>query len=439
MSPDELLEVVLPAWRRQLPEHIALGAVELFIQRKRRDLAARLRPIVSRLSRQEVPLMERFGHLAAPDARVPLERVRAEQEAELIFAQLARLLPTTGDAVDPEALNTILFALEDLEAVPPGHESADRESLGSRDEDWYDEASELYDQMFLRPDQLPDAIGVDWEPAVAADLISAFWLESERFGGGTPDWLFKVQIADSIFPDPRFGRIELRVVPKDIAYPFVKEHHSALGGKAKLPPGIMYALGAYIRGPYIRKVGDEKRHEFAYRPELVAVALAGAPTGNWKGRGEACGPKEILDLHRVASIGGLYTINRKGQEVPLNAASMLTARIMDLLPQSSRTSRPGCLFVTYSLASEAGTTYLSLVSRGLRPVELNRGRTASGSRSGGAGTALSDEDKIRWEYGPAALPPNWEALEGLVADERIQGAKAAFASFVEIQNRRQPR
>lgn len=62
--------------------------------------------------------MERFGHLAAPDARVPIERVRAEQEAELIFAQLARLLPTTGDAVDSEALNTILFALEDLEAVP---------------------------------------------------------------------------------------------------------------------------------------------------------------------------------------------------------------------------------------------------------------------------------------------------------------------------------
>mgnify|MGYP000903980256 CR=1 FL=1 len=73
MSPDELLaEVVLPAWRRQLSEHIAPGLVELFIQRKRRDLAARLRPIAASLTTDDTlsPGAQRFlSRLKADAAR----------------------------------------------------------------------------------------------------------------------------------------------------------------------------------------------------------------------------------------------------------------------------------------------------------------------------------------------------------------------------------
>lgn len=372
----------------------------------------------ARLPRQRPRLFERFSHKGAPPESMSPERRRAEDEARAIFARVTALLPAQGGAVDPRALTAVQFALEDLGAVPLNHVSADLEwdPARPRDEDWYDEASWHYDVQLVTPAELPALLGVDWSPEIVADLLAAFVEESERFGGTVPDWLFEQQIADTLHPDPRYGRLQLQVLPKDTAYRFVKEHHRALGDKAKLPPGIMYALGA------VRRVR-------ARRPELVAVALAGHPTGRWSGAGD-CQAQEMLELHRVASIGGLYTTSRKGERVPLGAASMLTARMMDLLPHSSRTGRPGCLFITYSLASERGTTYLSLVSKGLRPTARLRGRAAtSGARSGGAGTALHGEDKIRWEAGRAAAPPDWESLAGVVDTARIRGAREAFAGF----------
>jgi phospholipid N-methyltransferase len=367
---------------------------------------------------QTVPLLERFGSQAAPAPPPPSPpRLEAERQAAVIFDRMAELLPARDGAVDPDALTAVRFALEDLEAVPVRHTSEDPESWGERDEAWYEQATWHYDREIVKPDELPAFLGVDWSPEMTADLLSSFIYESERFGGNVPDWLFRQQIADAIHPDPRYGRLELQVVPKEMAFAFVKEHHSTLGGGAKLPPGIQYALGAV-------------RREAFQRPELVAVALAGHPTGRWSDlAGQPCGPREILELHRVASIGGLHTVNRRGERVPLNAASMLTSRIMDLLPRSARTDRAGCLLVTYSLVSERGTPYLALVSKGLRPVARIRGKAATGARAGSSGTALNAEDKIRWEYGPAASPPAWEVLQGVVDADRIHGAQVAFAAF----------
>jgi hypothetical protein len=366
-------------------------------------------------------LLERFGVRAAPPVRVTPERIKAEERAKEVFSLLAELLPARDGAVDPDALAAVQFALEDLGSVPVRHESTEPESWGRRDADWYDEADAHYDREFIRPCELPGLLGVDWSPETVGDLVAAFAEESERFGGTVPDWLFWQQIADTIHPDPRYGRLALQVVPKATAFTFVKEHHSALGGKAKLPPGIQYALGAV-------------RREAFRRPKLVAVALAGHPTGRWTGRpGLPCGPREILELHRVASLGNLVTTNRRGMRVPLNAASMLTSRIMDLLPESARTEHHGCLLVTYSLTSERGTTYLSLVAKGLRPVARVRGKEAAGARAGGLGTALNSEDKIRWEYGPGAAAPAWGILRGLVDDDRIVGAQAAFSAYERQQ------
>jgi len=259
-----------------------------------------------------------------------------------------------------------------------------------------------------------------------ADLISAYMFESERrFDGAVPDALFEAQIADVFYPDPRFRKLEMRVLPKERAYECVKEHHSALGGEAKIPPGTMYAVGAY------------RRKAPTKLPELVAVALAGHPTGRYgksmPGRPAPCSVYGVLNLTRVASIAGLYTTNRKGKRVPLNASSMLTSRMMDLLPESGRKGQPGCLFVTHSLVSEAGTTYLSLVSKGLRPVGRVKGKAQTGTRAGGKGTALSDIDKVTWEYGPAALPPDWSALEGVVSPAKIERAAARFPGKIQVQ------
>jgi len=38
-------------------------------------------------------------------------------------------------------------------------------------------------------------------------------------------------------------------------------------------------------------------------------------------------------------------------------------------------------------------------------------------------------DKIVWQAGPAADPPDWEVLEGIVPPERIAGAARAFDAW----------
>lgn len=370
-------------------------------------------------------LHETFGHLAEPSERISDERRAAEIEAALVFERLVELV--APDPVDGTGdLSRLIFALEDLGSVELGHEYLDPTAMPGRwrSSEWYDDAEVAYDTLLYRPDELSFALGVGWEPQVVGDLIWSFARESDRFGGTVPDWLWKQQIADAIFPDPRWGKLVLRVVPKEVAYGFIRRHHSTLG-EAKLPPGIMYSLGAF------------RLWAFA-RPELVAVATAGQPTGAWKrwleGRPVPCHRAGVMDLTRVASKGGVTTTDRHGRTVPLNASSMLTARMMDLLPQSGREGQRGCLFTTYSLVSERGTTYLSLVSKGLRPVaRIVPKRTPSGARRGGSGAALGHLPKIRWEYGPAALPPDWSVLEGSASAEQLERAARVFEDYERRQ------
>lgn len=111
--------------------------------------------------------------------------------------------------------------------------------------------------------------------------------------------------------------------------------------------------------------------------------------------------RNVLELTRVASDGTIR-----------NAASMLTARILDLLPVSGRgdPSEPP-LFVTYQLTAEEGSTYRALAERGLRPVLFRDGS----KHKGGGGSrenvkALADVDKILWQAGPLATWPDWDLL-----------------------------
>jgi len=301
-----------------------------------------------------------------------------------------------------------------------------------------------YDQLVWVPRELPDLLGApNLSPLTATMVVQAWmtssstfatsvrslkpdlgdlglveWLQYEELlGGGMDDAVFAELLLPLLLPDRAPYSVEVIVIPKQDAYEFVKQHHSKLGGEAKIPPGVMFPIAAVQRLPD----GQD---------QVVAVALAGTPTGRWArsltGRPAPCGIHGILDLHRVASAGPLQVMTKNGLR-PVSASSMLTARVMDLLPESGRHGHVGCLFVTYSLAGERGTSYLSLASKGLRPVAKLRGKRKSGARKGGEGTALPEASKVRWEYGPAALPPDWSAL-GIEA-EKLRGPIAEFDAY----------
>jgi hypothetical protein len=260
------------------------------------------------------------------------------------------------------------------------------------------------------------------DSADSADpLLSETVREMGDAQGAVDDELFEALLTEA-FLERKPMSLSLRVLPKAVAYAFVKSHHSKLGAGAKIPPGVMFAIGAFQLQPDM--VTDR----------LVAVALAGSPTGRWAsdvtsgGRPIPCGTQGILELFRVASIGDLQVRTSSGELRPVSASSMLTSHIMRLLPLSGRGESEGCLFVTYSLASERGTTYLSLASAGLRPVARIKGKVkATGARRGGEGTALPHVSKVRWEYGPAALPPDWSVLDLPWSD--IRGPWAEFEAY----------
>ncbi len=108
---------------------------------------------------------------------------------------------------------------------------------------------------------------------------------------------------------------------------------------------------------------------------------------------------------------------------------MLASRAIDLLPRSGRRGAPGCLFTTYSLRSESGMTYLALVDKGLRPTHLVSGHAPSGARKGSGPESLAEEEKIAWQAGPAAAPPDWSLLEGLVKPELIASSRERFEQW----------
>lgn len=227
----------------------------------------------------------------------------------------------------------------------------------------------------IEPEDLPDLI--DWpqaDPATAADLIEMVMASSDPVGHGPPRAIAEAIIADQIAPA---GKLRLVNVRPDEAMAFIAEHHSTM--PVGNPRGLMYAIGVKHGG------------------RLVAVATAGTPTGRWSN------PHAVLELTRIASDGTV-----KG------ASSKLAARLLDLAPRSVRNAPPGSpwLFVTYSLASERGTTYKALREKGLRPTELIKGKSAGGggARSGST-TGYAADDKIRWEAGPLASPAKWSLVE----------------------------
>lgn len=273
--------------------------------------------------------------------------------------------------------------------------------LGAWYADDYAEEGDGFDDdesSLIEAEDLPELIGTSawsWTPEETGDLLVDVLKTRDGLGdrGGLVNWL-----ENRLWTEER--QLAVGPVTKEVACTFIRQHHSSLPNCNRR--GMMFAIGAF------------------YGSELVAVATAGTPTGRW-GPGE-CSADGTLELTRIASRGGLTRVDRRGRTVPVNASSALASRLMDLLPESGRGSTRGCRFVTYSLTSERSSTYLALVAKGLRPVAFRRGSVRSGARADADDDSLVDRDKIVWEYGPAARPPDWS----LVDPSRRAGAIAAF-------------
>lgn len=380
-----LLRAILPAWRAALPPTIDEADLEDFLRRRETMVLGRLREAWSG--------SPNWFSLYNPQGGVPREKTaayrRVAAEAAWIFDRVLHLLD------QPPAELDLMPALVAVGAAP-----VDFADLAEdEDEDPWASGPER-----IAPDELPDLVGtaaLGWSAEETGDLIADV-LDSESRGGYRSDEVIRQAIADRLWKDE--GALEIESVDKATACAFIERHHSAL--PYCNPRGMLYAIGARLRG------------------ELVAVATAGTPTGRW-GQASACPVDGILELTRIASIGGLSRVDRRGRRVPVSASSALASRVIDLLPTSGRRGAIGCRFVTYSLESERATTYLSLVAKGLRPVARRRGKAPSGARASTG--SLPDVDKIVWEAGPAARPPDWS----LIAEDRRAGARRAFDAFLQ--------
>lgn len=305
-------------------------------------------------------LYEQFGHAAAPRPGerghrvLSQERRRAEQRAAGILARAEILM---RDSDGPQ----IYAAMRRAWGLPP---------------EWGDEGDEWYESEW-DPEDLGALIGWPEATAVQAADVLDLALRGSDPVDPLPREVVHAVIADQFAPP---GKLRLAHVPREEALDFVRKHHSQM--PEPNTRGLMYAVGVKQGG------------------RLVAVATAGTPTGRWANR---VSPHNVLELTRIASDG-----------TARNASSMLAARMLDLAPKSTRGGKGGpWLFVTYSLASERGSTYRALREKGLRPVEFVKGkRSGGGGARGGSQTGYAEPDKIRWEAGPAALPARWGLLEG---------------------------
>lgn len=270
-------------------------------------------------------------------------------------------------------------------------------------EQWQEEAP-------IQPDELPTLIGLpEVELDFVADLYRLVAIDDHDL---TPEFLIRF-IAWQLVDLEKAGSSDkprLVLVSKDDADAYIKKHHS------KLPRlnfrGLMYCVGVKVRD------------------RLAAVGTAGPPTSRFPKRSLDCPVFGMLELTRIASDGTVR-----------GASSMIASRMIDLLPTSGRRGVEPCLFITYSLISEKGTTYLALVDKGLRPTEMTAaGRKPSGARKASGLSALPHLAKIRWEVGTKAMPPDWNLLLEVGNEpERVEGAAKAFAAWEAREAKAQAR
>ena len=174
-------------------------------------------------------------------------------------------------------------------------------------------------------------------------------------------------------PDPFDTRI--RVVDKAVALQRVQAWHKEL--PKPNPRGFLVGVGFVAAG------------------QLRGVGIATTPSGGALAD-EPADQRHVIEVSRIA------TDESEGRGSVRGASSAI---MRWFLRNADRLVRPGASepakVVTYSLLTEVGTTYASLVGEGLHAVGLVIPKTSTGARRGATG-GRKETPKVRWEYGDDA-------------------------------------
>jgi len=179
----------------------------------------------------------------------------------------------------------------------------------------------------------------------------------------------------AVGPDPFDTRI--RVIDKATAMDRVRAWHKELA----VPNyrGFFVGVG-FMAGGQLRGVG-------------IATSPSGAAS-----KGEDPKQHHILEVSRIATDDAEGRGSVKGASSAIMRWFMRNADRL-IRPEATEPAK----VVTYSLLTEVGTTYVSLIDEGLHAVGLTMPKAASGGRLGGLG-GKKETPKIRWEYGERARP-----------------------------------
>jgi len=187
--------------------------------------------------------------------------------------------------------------------------------------------------------------------------------------------LARQQARLAVGPDPFDTRI--RVIDKDTALERVRAWHKELPDPNYR--GFFVGVG-FMAGGQLRGVG-------------IATSPSGAAS-----TGEDTQQRHIVEVSRIATDDAQGRGSVKGASSAIMRWFMRNADRL-IRPEATEPAK----VVTYSLLTEVGTTYASLIDEGLHAVGLTLPGSASGGRRGGMG-GRKETPKIRWEYGERARP-----------------------------------
>lgn len=179
----------------------------------------------------------------------------------------------------------------------------------------------------------------------------------------------------SVKQDPTDSRIH--IIDKDTAFERVRAWHKELPEPNYR--GFLVAVGFRAGG------------------RLRGVGIATHPSGRAR-KGDDPRQFHVVDVSRIA------TDDSGGKGSVRGASSAIMRWFMRNLSSLVRPqAKQPPLLITFSLLTEVGTTYKSVIDEGLHAVALVMPDGASGARAW-SDAGKKDVPKIRWEYGETARP-----------------------------------
>lgn len=233
--------------------------------------------------------------------------------------------------------------------------------------------SDIAEAIFTRAAETEGGWGYDVEQMLGQEAPRAAVLQQALRRQAKLAPMAQQQTRLAVGPDPFDTRI--RVIDKATAMDRVRAWHKELADPnyRGFFVGVGFMAGGKLRG----------------------VGIATSPSGG-ASKGDDKEQYHILEVSRIATDDAQGRGSVKGASSAIMRWFMRNADRL-IRPEATEPAK----VVTYSLLTEVGTTYASLIDEGLHAVGLTMPKAASGSRRGGAG-GKKDTPKIKWEYGKRA-------------------------------------